>query len=341
MAAEFDYDSCVRGYHVYQSIWIAIPGQMFSCEIEEGNTKDRYAVSIVRSGTGVIGHIPRKISAACSIFIRRGGSIFCKVTGNRRYSHDLVQEGLEVPCVLTFKGIDTEINKLRKLLEPSAPTLTCVVKRERGSNGNEVEDCANPSKQICDIENHIGNSDGNQLWLQLGNWKLTLDDASCLLDCKKELTDKHINFAQAILKAKFPTVTGFYPTMFQQRSRYENDLSPTNSIQIIHCRHMRHWATLSTINCTNEEVKIYDSVYSCWDQETEDIVAKLFHKKMKISMEPVQKQQGNTDCGIFSIAFAIALAANCNPSLIVFNQSSLRSHIKTCFEKLDLTVQMT
>jgi hypothetical protein len=44
MAAEFDYDSCVRGYHVYQSIWIAIPGQMFSCEIEEGNTKDRYAV---------------------------------------------------------------------------------------------------------------------------------------------------------------------------------------------------------------------------------------------------------------------------------------------------------
>jgi hypothetical protein len=42
MAAEFDYDSCVRGYHVYQSIWIAIPGQMFSCEIEEGNTSCVY-----------------------------------------------------------------------------------------------------------------------------------------------------------------------------------------------------------------------------------------------------------------------------------------------------------
>ena len=45
---EFDYESCVQGYHIYKSDWNAIPGEIFPCEIEEGNTKDRYAVSIVK-----------------------------------------------------------------------------------------------------------------------------------------------------------------------------------------------------------------------------------------------------------------------------------------------------
>ena len=37
-------------------------------------------------------------------FLRRGGTISCEITGRRKYSHDLPQGGLEVPCVLTFKG---------------------------------------------------------------------------------------------------------------------------------------------------------------------------------------------------------------------------------------------
>ena len=49
-----------------------------------------------------VGHIPRKISSICSIFIRHGGTICCKVDGHRRYSRDLPQGGLEVPCILTF-----------------------------------------------------------------------------------------------------------------------------------------------------------------------------------------------------------------------------------------------
>ena len=40
------------------------------------------------------GHLPRKISKIYSLFQRRGGSIYCTVTGGRRYSGDLLQEGL-------------------------------------------------------------------------------------------------------------------------------------------------------------------------------------------------------------------------------------------------------
>ena len=55
------------------------------------NLADRFAVAVMKGGT-VVGHIPRNV---CSIFIRKGGSIFCLTTGSRRFSSDLPQGGLE------------------------------------------------------------------------------------------------------------------------------------------------------------------------------------------------------------------------------------------------------
>ena len=86
---------CVRGYHVYYCIWEAAVGDQLNCERELDNVKDRYAVAVKKDGA-VIGHLPRKISKICSLFLRRGGIIQCSVTGNRRYSTDLPQGGLEI-----------------------------------------------------------------------------------------------------------------------------------------------------------------------------------------------------------------------------------------------------
>ena len=75
------------------------------CGREIGNAYDTHAVAIKKDIGGVqtiVGHIPKKISSLCSIFLRRGGMILCEVNGHRRYSSDLPQGGLEVPCVLTF-----------------------------------------------------------------------------------------------------------------------------------------------------------------------------------------------------------------------------------------------
>ena len=66
------------------------------------NIHDLSAVAIRKDGS-VVGHVPRALSAVCSSFIRRGGLILCRVSGSRRYSADLPQGGLEVPCVLTFR----------------------------------------------------------------------------------------------------------------------------------------------------------------------------------------------------------------------------------------------
>lgn len=113
---EATISSCVRGYHVYKDIWSSSPGQKFTCNREFGYARDRYAVAVVRNAE-TIGHIPKRISQVCSIFIRQGGSICCTITGNRKYSSDLPKGGLEVPCTLHFKGRTKEMKKLKLVLK--------------------------------------------------------------------------------------------------------------------------------------------------------------------------------------------------------------------------------
>ena len=38
--------SCVWGYHIYQHIWFAAIGEVFSCERDSTNLRDRYAVAV-------------------------------------------------------------------------------------------------------------------------------------------------------------------------------------------------------------------------------------------------------------------------------------------------------
>ena len=68
--------SCVRGYHVYKEIWRPVVGEEFACQREMNNEKDRYSVA-VKEASRVVGHLPKKISCVCSLFLRRGGIITC------------------------------------------------------------------------------------------------------------------------------------------------------------------------------------------------------------------------------------------------------------------------
>ena len=78
----FTLSSVVRGYHVYKDIWDANEGKILDCVRETTNHHDPYAVAVAKNGIAV-GHVPRKISALCSLFIRRGGTISCRVDGSR------------------------------------------------------------------------------------------------------------------------------------------------------------------------------------------------------------------------------------------------------------------
>ena len=86
---ELRQDSCVLGYHVYNEIWTAVLGEVLETEEELQNVTDRYAMAVKKHTGETVGHLPRKISRLCSMFMDQGGDIACVVTGNKRYSSTL------------------------------------------------------------------------------------------------------------------------------------------------------------------------------------------------------------------------------------------------------------
>ena len=121
MVDEVEIPCCVRGYHVYRDIWEAAVGEVLMCHREPTNSSDRYAVAVIKSAE-IIGHLPRKLSKICSLVLRRGGSI--RSTVSMRYSSDLLQGGLEIPCTLLFTGDVKEVKELKKAVK-TRQGLTC------------------------------------------------------------------------------------------------------------------------------------------------------------------------------------------------------------------------
>lgn len=109
----FDYDSVIRGHHIYKSIWTPVVGETLSLTLDSGNEHDIYAVGLVKDDHGaIVGHAPREVSKIFHFFLRHDGTITANVTGHRQFGH-----GLEVPCCYTLTGKPKFIKRAKKLLQ--------------------------------------------------------------------------------------------------------------------------------------------------------------------------------------------------------------------------------
>ena len=107
----FTCDSVIRGYQIYKDIWEASSGQVFPCLRESGNAFNPFAVSVVRHGD-IIDHVPKKIYAACSLFLRNSGSIECTITGSRQKYFSWVVEELMFLWIERNHEIHENLNPL-------------------------------------------------------------------------------------------------------------------------------------------------------------------------------------------------------------------------------------
>lgn len=328
---EFPIPSSVRGYHVYKDVWKATIGEKLPCWRELNNRHDPFAVAVLRNET-TVGHAPRAISAICSSFLRRGGSIHCTVTGKRNYSKDLPQGGVEVPCTLTFKSPN------KKLLQRTQTLVEKVHREEKAITGEVTSDqlvsqeIDAPKEKRPKLEEQIEQPNQCGTWVTglPNNIMLTLHEKSLLID-GHELTDLHINASQALIKAKFPSINGLSST-----------LAPSsvggwtaNYLQIFHCNG-NHWVAVSTMGCAYGEVNIYDSLYKRISEETRTTLNNVFSNSVNYLLPPVQRQEGVKDCGLFAIAFTAYLAHGRDSRLLPncqFNQSLFHTHLFACFEQ--------
>ena len=334
MEESFVFASCIRGHHISKDFWTPTIGETLCCEKESGNAADPYAVAVVLSSekATTVGHVPRKISAASNLFLRQdGSSIRCVVTGRRCHSVDLPQGGMEVPCELTFKGNPKYVKKAKKLLSSMPPpTNISIDKLQPSTKKRKVE-----SEDVAAIDVEALDPDMSSLAdpavpVFSLNSVLTEYDLE-IVRSGGELNDKHINFAQSILKTQFEGIAGLQSTLLL--SELQTPL-PLGALQIVHVRG-NHWIAASTVGCV-DKVCVYNSLYSHIDNTTSQLLTKVFGCVNHI-VEKSPRQYGVKDCGIFAIATSTCIAHGQSPSFICYDQSLMRDHLMQCYKVQCLT----
>ena len=79
----YEKASVVKGHHVYKAVWTPFWGEELSVQPEDHNDHDEHAIAVTRDGR-TVGHVPRIISRVSWFFLRRGGHIICRITGQRK-----------------------------------------------------------------------------------------------------------------------------------------------------------------------------------------------------------------------------------------------------------------
>ena len=126
-------ESCVHGFNRYPP--------PVRCLVVKERTEIQwihsYTVAIMK-GSEIIGHVPRKISAACYLFIQKGRILTCIITdSNHQNSSDLPQGCLQIPCKLVFESDNVELMvKVRKLLQSAPPIY---VQLEQSASKRKLE----------------------------------------------------------------------------------------------------------------------------------------------------------------------------------------------------------
>lgn len=249
----------------------------------------------------------------------------CKITGAKRYSGDLLQGGLEIPCVLLFEGDEMLVKKVKRLLHHSE-------EKEKEEKSGVVE---TPSKKIKLEDNGkkdcISEADLTEwLFLNSSMIKLYMNDKCTILE-GRQLNDRHMTFAQNLLKCQFPNIQGLTCTLMQTQIRFNNE---QNFVQILHVR-QNHWIVISNLLCGTTKIDVFDTVYFDIDENTAGLINNMFDQPLEVKMfQGVQKQKGSVDCGPFCIAIATSIL---HGSPIMFTQSLLRSTLISRFESFHMS----
>ena len=154
------------------------------------------------------------------------------------------------------------------------------------------------------------------------------------------LNDKVIDAAQTIMKKQFndsPKINGFQSAIFKQNTKHFKKIDK-EMVQILHrgSADSGHWFTISTLNCNVGTINVFDSAFNDIDKESKSKIASILKfdgKYLKLQKVLVQHQAGGSDCGLFAIAFAVALCFGLNPSKLIFEQSKMRDHLLHCLKE--------
>ena len=94
---------------------------------------------------------------------------------------------------------------------------------------------------------------------------------------------------------------------------------------------------MTTIGCSGDDVKVYDSVFSSITDETSKVILTMLGKEStgSITVEITPKQLGTKDCGLFAIAIATTLATG--EKTLMYDHAKMRAHLVKCLDDTHFT----
>ena len=205
------------------------------CNRETRSRMDPFAVAVMKSGE-IVGNVPQSLSCVCSMFLRRGSSMACCITGGRQHSKDLPQGGLEVPCIYVFTGPSDIVQRLAELKIQTVKQTSAEPKTESDADDTDAKvkndvvdlDGLQVSAEVTDLEIEIHSG----AWIAVQDITRAEDDKQAVIDGKM-LQNQHINCAQRLLNQQFPAVHGLQSSLIQGQPIKG---STRDAIQIIHVR---------------------------------------------------------------------------------------------------------
>ena len=96
-----EFSTAVRGFHYYQSYWQPTENECFDCAYEKENPYNYFATKTWQKTDGkIVSHFPMEISGPTKFLLDRGARITATLRSTLSYASPLVQEGLEIPCLV-------------------------------------------------------------------------------------------------------------------------------------------------------------------------------------------------------------------------------------------------
>ena len=145
---EFSAACCIRGYHIYNwTQWAAEIGSILTREPEKrpgALVEDKYAIVII-SNYHTVGHVQKFLSKLIFLFLKHGATLTVKVTGERRYSFDLPQEGMEIPAQFIYKSEKKEL--IDQMKEKTLEEIKKYNERRKKGMENSLEKKENKNKK--------------------------------------------------------------------------------------------------------------------------------------------------------------------------------------------------
>ena len=258
---------------MYQEIWTPAEGETLICSRETHNREDPFAVAVLRKGE-VVGHVSRSLLCVCSLFLRRGGSMACRITGKRQHSSDLRQGRLKIPCIYVLSGPSDSVEKAKQRLSElqiltyseskcaagyidarlqadSQSDVDMVVKMQESDTQTDIDEDAkvqieSDTRSNSDVEMILpvagdmlpadDTKTGSVVWMALKDITLTENDKKAIIDGKM-LQDQHIDYAHRLINQQFSNINGLQSSLMQDKPLKG---STKNALQIIHIRG-NHW----------------------------------------------------------------------------------------------------